>query len=334
MAMGIPILAFLRSRTLTVWLVGLFIVYYLTMAVWVGEAFGRYVSHLSSSNVFRAYYLLFFVNALLRSYDALRGAWPQRRNVFLRLPLYLGLIIFLAAFFLGLNFRQTQWLRPMGRGDVISVPWEARSYQIIAVVPALEKKVLRTEDDIRIFDYEPGITIRDKSGRQHLIGAFPPRKIGSTYYHVLMFGIGPGVELRKRNEVVVKGQVALRLTPFGAVDAFDLPPFPYKFYLAIVPNRLIKKGKETARDYDLEHPRYRVEIVKGDQVIAKAETGTKVPFDGDMELSFYEPDDWVIIEAVRDPFVIWFISGFCLFVVGLILYPFSMAVRNRSVRGF
>jgi len=328
MGMGISFLAFLRSRTLTVWLVGLFILYYLTMAVWVGEAFGRYVSHLSSSNFFRAFYLLFFFNVLLRSYDALRAAWSHRPNAFLRLPLYLGLIIFLAGFFLSLNFRQTQWLRPMGREDVISVPWDAQSYQIETVVPALEKKVLRTVEDTRIFDYEPGVTIRDRIGRQHLIGAFPPRKIGSTYFHVLTFGIGPGIELRKRNEVVEKGQVALKLTPFGSVDTFELPPFPYKFYLSIVPNRLVKKSKETARDYDLAHPRYRVEIVKGDQVIAKAETETSVPFDGDMELFFFEPDDWVVLEAVRDPYLIWFVISLAMLFVGVILFPFTLFPRK------
>jgi hypothetical protein len=328
MGRGIPVLAFLRSRTLTVWLVGLFVLYYLTMAVWVGEAFGRYVTHLSSSNFFQAFYLLFFVNVLLRSCDALRGAWPHRPAVFLRLPLYLGLIIFLAAFFLSLNFRKTEWLPPMGRGDVISVPWEAQSYQIKTVVPALEKKVLRTDNDTRIFDFEPGITMVKSDGEQFAIGAFPPRKIGYTYYHILMFGIGPGIELRKRNEIVNKGFMALRLVPFGVADHFEIQPFPYKFYLTIVPNRLIKKGAETARDYDLEHPRYRVEIAKGDEVIAKAETETSVQFDGEMELSFFEPDDWVVIEAVRDPFVIWFVIGFAMLFAGVFLYPCTIFLRK------
>lgn len=325
---GMTVLAFLRSRTLTVWLVGLFILYYLTMAVWAGEAFSRYVSHLSSSNFFRAFYLLFLVNVVLRVVDSCRASWPAKARFFLQLPLLAGLVVLLFSFFLSLNMRKTHWAPPVGVGDAISVPWEARSYRIETVAPALEKKVLRTDNDARLFDYEPGLTMMSTDGERYAIGAFPPRKAGSTYFHVLLFGIGPGIELRKNNELVSKGYMALRLISFGSVDTFEIQPFPYKFHLSIIPNRILKKGKETARDYDLEKPMYRVEIVKGDSVIAKAETETSVRFDGDMELSFFEPDDWVLLEIVYDPFVIWFVAGLAMLVVGVILYPFTLFPRK------
>jgi len=320
---------FLRSRTLTVWLVGLFILYYLTTAVWLGEAFGRYVVHLSSSTLFRAFYLLFLANVVLRTVDALVAVRTARRTLLLRLPLSLGLVMFLCCFFLSLNFRQTLWLPPAGAGDTIAVPWETGTSQILSVEPALKKRALRT-DDIAIFDFEPGITLKDADGRTHSIGAFPARKVGSTYYHVLQFGIGPGVELRRNREVLARRQVALRLTPFGVVDTFILPPYPYTFHLSIVPNRIIQKGKETARDYDLTRPRYQVEIVQGDRTIARGETETSLAFDGTMSLSFFPPDDWIIIEAVHDPYLLWLAIGAGLVVLGLILFPLSSSRAGGS----
>ena len=321
------ILLFLRSRTLTVWLVGLFVLYYLTMAVWVGEAFGRYILHLSSSNLFRAYYLVFLLNVLLRSFDALKGAWPVRPRFFLRLPLLVGLALFLAAVFLSLNVRRTEWLPPIGDGDVISLPWEGRPYRVVAVEPALKKKALRT-DNAAVFDYEPGIIVEDERGRRSAVRAFPPARVGKSYLHVLNFGIGPGIELRKSGADVWKGNVALRLTPFGVVDTFELPEIPYKFYLSIIPNRIIKKGKETARDYDLARPRYLVEIVKGDRVVVREETDSEISFDGSMSLLFFPPADWVLLEAVYDPFLPLFVAGLGLLFVGVFLYPFSLLTAS------
>ena len=328
MANGMAIISFLRSRTLTVWLVGLFIAYYLSMAVWVGEAFGRYVIHLSSNNLFRAFYVLFLVNVIFRVFDALRASWRSRPRFFLQLPLLLGLVLLLISFFLSVNMRKMLWSPPLGRGDVITVPWDSLSYQIVSVVPALEKKALRM-NDAAVFDFEPGITMRGSDGRQYSIGAFPPQRVGTTYFHVLQFGIGPGIELKMKGEIVSKGYVALRLAPFGSVDTFEMPPFPYTFSLSIIPNKVMKKGKETVRDYDLEKPKYRVEIVKGDRIIAQKETDSSVSFDGEMSISFIEPDDWVLLEIVYDPFLSTFVISLAMLALGVLLYPLTFYNRKK-----
>lgn len=316
------LLAFLRSRTLTVWLVGLFVLYYLTTAVWVGEAFGRYMNHLSANNLFRAFYLLFLANAVLRVADAAAASFPVRRVFLLRLPLYAGTVLFLCALFLSLNFRQAIWLPPAGIGDRLSVPWERDVYEVVSVAPALKKRALRTDNAV-IFDFEPGLTVRDGKGAVHVIGAFPPSRVASTYFHVLQFGIAPGVELRQSGKVLVRGNVALRLTPFGVVDTFDLPPHPYQFSIAVAPNRTIKKGKELARDYDLDRPRYLVEVIRNGNTVVKGETEDAVFLDGTLSLSFFKPDDWVIVEAVHDPFLFWLASGTVLLILGGLLYPLS-----------
>lgn len=313
--------AFLGSAALTIWLVGLFFLYYLTIAVWSKEAFASFITLLSTNNLARFAYFVFFLNVTFRVYGALKALWPARAGFFMRLPLYVGLILFLFSFAMSLNFRQTKWLL-VGEGDRPEIPWEQTAFQVVHIESALEKKALRTEESL-IFDYEPAITLADRNGIRYTIGAFPPRLVRSTFMHILNFGIGPGVELKRGNEVVSRGELALRLTPFGVVDSFGMQPFPYKFYVSILPNRVIQKGKETARDYDLEKPRYGVEIVKGDTVIARGETDTMISFDGDMSLSFFTPANWVLLEVVHDPFLVSLGVGFALFLIGIFLYLFS-----------
>lgn len=326
------IISFLGSPTLTVWLVGIFIVYYLTISVWVGEAFARYVQLIASSMVFRVFFLLFLLNVVLRILDLVRDRRFGRLVLLLRLPLLLGMVLVLASFFLSINFRQHRWSQPLGEGDPVDLPWDNEQYQIVSVEQAINKRALRTDNSV-LFDYEPGVTIIGRDGKKREVGAFPPRQVGMSYLHVLTFGIGPGIELRKGNEVLWKGYMALRLVPFGFVDTFEIPPHPYKFYLSVVPTSVLQKGKETARTYDLERPRYKVKIVRGDRVLADEETDAGVPFDGSMSLSFLTPSDWVMIEAVWDPFLPWFVISLLLLAVGVLLFPFSYLVRTRQADG-
>lgn len=323
-------MVFLRSTTLTIWLVGLFLLSYLTVAVWSKEALGFFIMLLSSNNLFRFAYLVFFLNVTLRSVTALIILWPARARFFLRMPLYIGLVIFLFSFAMSVNIRQTKWIL-VGEGDIPDIPWEQNAFQVAHVESALEKKALRTEESL-IFDYEPTLTVTDRNGVHYAIGAFPPRRALSTFMHVLNFGIGPGVELRKKDVIVARGEVALRLIPFGSVDTFDMPPFPYKFYLSLLPNRVIKKGKEIARDYDLEKPRYGIEIVKGEKVIAKGETDTQITFDRDMSLTFYKPANWVQLEVVHDPFLIGLGVGYALIFIGLISYVLEIVVFRSAIQ--
>lgn len=319
----------LRSKALTVWLVGLFLVYYLTMAVWSTEAFGTYINHLSSSNLFRAFYLLFLLNVTIRSVLAVKAALRQPPILLLRLPLVAGIVLLLAALFGSLNMRSVMWSPPIGEGDMLDLPWEKTKYRVQSVVPAVKKRSLRTAASA-IFDYEPGATLVDDAGRTLSIGAFPPRRFGSTYLHVLLFGIGPGFEVHRRQELVNRGFVALRLTPFGVVDQFQVDPLSYQFYVSIVPNRVIKRGAETANEYDLERPRYRFEVVKGDAVISRGETEDDIRLEGGDVLRFIPPADWILVQAVHDPFLLWIVVGLGLFFGGLLIYPWSFFLRKTD----
>ncbi len=322
------LMSFIGSTTLTVWLVGLFIVYYLSMAVWSKEAFATYITHLSRNNLFRIFYIIFFLNVTARIFSAFRALWSSKIRFFLRLPLYAGLVVFLFSFFMSLNIREYKWLI-VGEGDVVELPHELGLLRIVRVESALKKRALRTEEAV-IFDYEPKVVLQDERGERHTIGAFPPRLVSGTWMHILNFGIGPGVELRRDGEALFKGEIALRLTPFGSVDSFRIEPFPYKFYVSILPNRIVRKGKEAGRDYDLSAPRYQVAVAKGDKMIAKGETDAELMFDGDMSLKFFPPSDWVALDIAHDPFYPWFVSGLLLLLIGVVLYPFSFFSKKRG----
>lgn len=323
-----PFLNLLGSGTLTVWLSGVFIVYYLTVAVWSKEAFAHFIALLSGNTFCRALYLLFFANVLVRMLNNLKRVWPAKLTFFFRLPLYAGMLVLLLAFFFSLNTRKNTWLL-IGEGDVIRVPWERSLLRVSGIRPALRRNELKMNDSV-IFSSEPAITLLDENGVSHTVGAFPPRLVGSNYMHVLNFGIGPGVELREKNNAIIRTYVALRLTPFGSVDKFKLPPAPYTFYLNILPNRVIKKGGETAKQYDLEKPVYGVEVVKGDRKIMKAETDDTVTFDHTMSLRFHRPSDWVLLDVAYDPFLPLFVAGLVMTGAGIIVYPLSLIAYGRT----
>jgi len=320
--------SFLGSEALTVRLAGLCIAYYLALAIWSKEAFGTIVAGLTGNILIQALYVLFFLNVSFRVVNRMKTELPVRTRFALRLPLYGGILLFLAMFFLSLNVRHSKWLL-VGEGDPVELSRDAGEYRVGTITSALEVRSLRTERSA-IFDYEPALTLLDRTGRQHQITAFPPVKVGPAYLHVLNFGIGPGIEIKQAGNTLSKGYMALRLTPFGTVDVFELPPLPYRFSLSILPNLVRTTGTEVEREYDLARPRYRVEVERGGKVIARGETDSVLRFDEGMSISFDRPSDWVLLEIVRDPFYPGYVASLVLLIGGAFLYPFSYLVKRRD----
>ncbi len=310
----------------------LLLIYYLTIAVWSKEAFASFVQNLANSNLFRAFSIVFLVNVTLVSIDALRALWRTNTKLkfILALPLTAGLILLLLSFFMSVNMRETVQT-VVGLGDTVEVPWDNDLYRVERIEPALKKHALKTDESL-IFDYEPAVTLRSPSGELYGIRAFPPSRVRSTYVHILNFGIGPYVELYHGNDLVSEGYVPLRLTPYGSVDRFDIAPYPYRFYLSIVPTRVVKKGREAAREYDLERPVYGVTVTKGDTTVAKGETADRLQFDGSWTVRFLAPADWVLLEAVSDPFLPGIVAGLVLVLLGLPCLLLSLVLfRRKSV---
>lgn len=324
----IRLMTFLGSKAITVWVAGIFILYYLALAIWSKEAFSTIIAGLTGNALIQSLFALFFLNVASRTVRRIKGELPSRARLALRIPLYAGTLLFLAVFFLSLNIRHSTW-QLVGEGDPVELYRDPAEYHVARITPALQARSLRTERSA-IFDYEPALTIVDREGRQHHVAAFPPVKVGATYLHVLNFGIGPGVELKQAGKTLSKGFMALRLTPFGTVDVFELPPFPYRFSLTILPNRVGTTGTDLEREYDLARPRYRVEVERGGKVIARGETDTSLRFDEGMSIHFEKPSDWVLVEAVSDPFYPGYAASLVLLMGGALLYPLSYLVKSRG----
>jgi hypothetical protein len=243
----------------------------------------------------------------------------------------MGVALFLVSSFLSLTTREVRW-QLLGKGDPLQVPWERRVFRVDRIESALRESMLRTEDSL-IFDYEPVTFLSDSAGNRYRVGAFPPRKVGRSYMHVLNFGIGPGVELSRGGRLLTRGYYALRLVPFGVTDSFEIKPMPYKFYLTILPNDLIRKAGEEVRVYNLERPRYRVEILRGDRTVFSGETEDTVVFENEMRLRFLKPENWVLLQAVYDPFYLPYVGGLILLLTGLALYPLSLFGRRGEKAG-
>jgi hypothetical protein len=323
------IYSILRSKTLTVWFTGLFILYYLTVAIWWKEAFALFIIGISKSYIIKFLYIVFLINIILRIADSVRSNSANTFRLITRAPLYIGIILFLVSFFMSLNVRQQRWIIVAER-DSVDLRWEKKQFLVRKIDSALERKMLRMDNSL-IFDFEPNITLMDRDRNLYEIGAFPPNKVGSSYMHILNFGIAPGIELKRDNRVLDRGYVIQRIVPFGSVDSFEIKPYPYKFYLRILPNTIVKKSGELARKYDLDSPNYGIEIVKGDKEVFEGESNDRVYFDKNMSLGFYKPINWIMLEAVYDPFYLWFIISLIILITGVVIYPISWLKKNSRV---
>ncbi len=322
------IFRFISSKALTAWMVFLFVLYYMTVSVWFGEAFARYIGYISNTIIGRSVYIIFFLNILFRTVITVKKQGLMNVRQILRVPLYLGFLLFLLSSFLSLNLREVRWMM-LGEGDNISLPWDENGYyRVMSIEPAIKTDLIRTEGS-RVFDYEPHVNLLNlRSGERYRVGAFPVRKVGASYMHILNFGIAPVLELRDDLRVLASGPVALRLIPFGGVDSFELRELKYKFYLHVIPNRIIRKGGEVARRYDMKHPRYQIQIVKGDKTVYDGEAEDEITFDGKL-LRFFSPIYWVQVECVHDPAYPFYIASLFTLISGVILFPVSFLFRSR-----
>ena len=313
------------SPVLTLFFLSAGVFSYLSFSVWSSEAFAWHMIQLRNSVLAQTLAVLFILNVSGRTVRAVWRMRQSRLRLFLRLPLFLGLIIFLNAFFLSHVFRSNRW-ELVGEGDIVTLG-RTKEYRVVRIDPAIGDEVYRSETSDGIFRYEPLLELADPEGGRYTVKAYPPLRINGSYLHVLNFGIGPGIELIDHGQTVSKSYVALRLLPFGSVDKFEIPPYPYRFYLSILPGKTLMRGERKVQYYDLKKPRYRTEIEKGEKIILREESADAVQFDEQMRINFFEPGRWVIIEEVRDPFVMWFFLGLVLLAGGVIVYPFSFLAK-------
>jgi hypothetical protein len=328
---GRPI-ALLSSKRSLIWLVGGWVLYYVTRAVWSREAFAETVYGLDANPLFQAFFALFLLSALL---NFLRAAGERYREGKARFLLWAflpaGTLVFLLGFFMSASLREYEQAL-VGDGDVLKPVWQERAYRVARVEPSLKEEILDVQREAGpgIFAYEPKVMVETPGGVLE-VGAFPPRKIGGTYYHILQFGLAPGVRLMKDGETLAEGYMALRLLPPGSEDSFEIPPHPYRFLVRLTHEKVIERGRTRAKLYRLRPPRYLLTVLKGGEIIYRG-GGDDVSFDG-LGFSFREPTYWALLEMSSNPGLPVLVLGVGLLALGLplrLLHAAHWLLRGRG----
>lgn len=324
------LLRLMSSRELLLFLAGAWIFYYVTYTIWSKEAFGSFMQALEEGIFFKALFVLFIV---CMSFNLLRGGAERLRRgkalfaLWVLLPA--GVLVFLVGFFLSSSYRQ-HGRAFVGLGSEVRPPWQGRTYHVSDIKSPLKKELLDIEAGSGIFSYEPSIVL-DTGTEKVEVGVFPPKKIGDTYYHIMDFGLAPGVRLSQEARLVREVYIIQRILPPPAQDSFEIKPFPYKFTIWMTPERTLRKGKTKAKLYNLDSPSYMVTVLKGEEVVFEGDSREGVRFDG-LRLSFEKPAYWVWLEASRSPGMPLLVAGISMMAVGLPLMFVYMILKIRSSR--
>lgn len=309
------------ARMALVWLFAGWLLYYVSLAVWSENAFATYMTTLEKSRAFQAVFLAF---ALVFALDGVKSFIRRKREkgafyAAMRAVMPAGIFVFLLGFLMSAAFRHQIMVLTSVR-DAVKPPWSDKQYEVVGIDPALKGESLDVDEGAGIFRREPKMTLSDGK-LNYEIGAYPPKRFDGSYFHILDFGIAPGVRIQEQGSPAEEGYIALKILPPGAVDSFEFPPLPYRFELSLAPERIMTKGGGRIRVFNLNVPSYHVRVLRGADVIAEGDSDAEISFDG-YGLAFYDPLYWVVLVVVKDPGVPFLVLGICLVSIGL---PLSLS---------
>jgi len=309
----------LASKAFLLWMIIAWISYYSISSIWMEEAFGNFVSQLRENMLIQIPFLLFLASSIMNFIQASKDVFQKSKIGYLFwLILPLGLIIFFSGFFLSVTQRE-QGQRVLGKGDLIVPPWSKEEYKIIDIDPGLRDSRTDINANIDIFSHEPTLTVLDRLSRRSEIGAFPPKKLNDTYYHILNLGIAPGVRLTQGESVISNGYMILRILSPGSRDYFEIPPYPYRFSVSLEPDKQIHNGHTKTSKFNIKQPLYNVRVYKEEKVVAEGDSRKGINIDN-MTLNFFQPIYWALVEAVKDPAIPVMHAGVVLITFGVPMY--------------
>lgn len=318
---------------LTFWMLAAWILYYVTRAVTGKEAFSSFVLSLGRSPLPQGLFVLFLLVSLG---SLLRFALRRFRHSRLTAPLWcllpLGLWLYLLGFFISAVFSQSGSIF-VGLGDEVRPPWQARAYRVAAMESGFKPEILDIDTgQSPVFRFEPKVYLAGGESI-HEVGAFPPTRVGNTYYHILDFGIAPGVRIYEGSRLLYEQYVIQRLLPPGRQDDFVLDSFAdYRFVVSMAPKRYIVKGEKKVGVYEPDSARYNVVVQRGQEILLDTSTEGSIVLDG-LDVQFMRPRYWVRLEGASNPGMGIFATGVVLCLVGLpvtLMVLFVSALRALS----
>ena len=309
------------------WLLWLWALYYVTSAVWGEEAFASFV-HAHSRNplvLFMSLFSLVVFTGNLVQYA--RSGFDRRGWLIVPwLVLPVAVLVFLAGFVSLAGFGKSRFLM-LQEGQEFTVPWNERTYMAERFEVDVVKSYFEASRGLGLLRSEPHMTLSSK-GVSHRIGAFPPAGFDSLYFHILDFGIAPGLALYEQGRLVLSGNVNLRVLPPGREDLIDIEGLPYRIYMRLAPERIIERGGENIKQYDLDSPRYFIRVEKGDETVFDGISGQEqdIVFD-EFAIRMLPHVHWVWLEVKKGIGVPLVWAGFVLLALGLPITLVLMAGR-------
>jgi hypothetical protein len=311
------------------WLMAAWVFLYATLAIWTKEAFARYMERLPESLLLQAPFLVFIIIAISNYFDY---AVPRVRASWLKAPFWLmaptGLLLFLTGFFISAVFSDAGRLF-VGTDSRVQPPWQDEPYVVTRIDTGLKDEIIDMgEGEGIIFSLSPRLFIKG-GGLIHEVGVFPPTKVGQSYFHIMDFGLAPGVRIERDGEVLREGYVIQKVLPPGLRDSFEVSPFPYRFAIRMLPEREVVKGRERFGVYNLKAPRYSVVIEKGEKIVFQGDTAAPIELDG-LSISFYGTDYWFWLEGAKNPGYMLLAAGMALSLAGIPMLLAAMGYRALS----
>ncbi|MBI5641215.1 MAG: hypothetical protein HZA17_12405 [Nitrospirae bacterium] len=332
-----PLAGFLRvfaemisSKGFLIGVIGLWLVYYMFSAIWLSESFAHFVMGLQRRWIMRIPFLIFLTSGYLNLIRASKEIIRQEKMQFICwFCLPLGIMLFATGFFMSLSLRHFEWI-VVGEGHEISPRWSREKFMVKSIDLGILDRFLDIDADrgMGIFQYEPKVVISDESSRLHTVGAFPAKKIGNTYFHILNFGLAPGVTITEAAGIRTEGYMPLKILGAGSSDSFEIEPYPYRFVISMEPERVIEKGRVKASEFNVRDPRYSVRVFREEKIIAEGISGQPIVFD-DLTLNFIKTTNWVQLEAVKDYGYPVILAGIFLIIIGIPASLFRGGVRLR-----
>lgn len=234
--------------------------------------------------------------------------------------LLVSLSLFLAGILVSLTSREVESKRLSPSDGPFR---EMKLLEITAVIPEKALVIGETTD----FTIK-GLTAKiAEAGETVTVVPFPFRRTSSGYVYVNDGGISPSLDLRIGSE---KSTISkLDLLPPGKKAEISVPS-RHTLRVSLSAEREFKKGRLTAREYNLLFPAYDVIVKEGERVVVETSIreGEKVSHE-DFLLQCGKTEPWVELVVVRDHAVVLLYGGIIGLVVGSLLYPVEFIRRLR-----
>jgi hypothetical protein len=308
----------LSSKACLLWLTGGWILYYVSSAIWMEEAFGFFVYGVKSNPFIQIPFLLFLVSGYLNLFRVFKDKFRGKKLGFISwLMISIGVLLYFTGFFLSINVRQYD-NRLVGVGHSLKLPWSTDTYNFSSVDPGLKDSFKKSDAD-GILAYEPKITMTNSSANSYRIGAYPPVSIDGTYFHILNYGLAPGVRFYDKGTLVNEGYMPLRILPPGRSDYFEMRPYPFRFLIFLAPDYTEHGGHHPEPVFNLKKPVYNTRVFSGERMIAEGDSMEGLSFNG-YNLSYFEPTYWIQLESAKDPGMPVMRFGIFILVFGVPMY--------------